>query len=71
MRTIAARIPAPLYRLRACRPACTRALVPMPAINDRIDLSEVEKGIFDALLQANKEVSAMHIGPICHMSRLS
>lgn len=50
------RFPQPLCRLRAFRPSCSRAAVPMPAIKDRIELSEAERSIFDALLQANKQV---------------
>lgn len=54
----------------------------MPVIKDRIDLSETEKSIFDALLQANKQVgsrdaqgappccsyglAALHRPPGCH-----
>ena len=53
---LAARFPAPLCRLKAFRPACTRALAPMPAIKDRIDLTDAEKSIFNVLLQANKQV---------------
>ncbi len=41
----------------------------MPAINDRIDLSDTEQTIFNALLQANKQVGAVgfdHDMPLAH-----
>lgn len=37
----------------------------MPTIKDRIDLTDTEKGIFDALLQANKQVSSYTTCQLC------